>query len=117
MFAELNPVKRVPVKGSWICWFFMSLVGFFLDLESIAKVISCGNLLTYSFVTACGVALRFRDRETQTTERVTAERWVWAFLVASFNTALCLMKEAPIWVTVSFGVISFIILVRLCFVP
>ena len=82
----------MPVVGSWICWFFMSIPAFMLDLEQITKVISCGNLLTYSFVTACGVALRFRERDTQATMRASGELWVWAYLVTSFLTALSIMK-------------------------
>ena len=54
----------MPVKGSWIVVFFMAIPAFMLDLEAITKVISCGNLLTYSFVSACGIALRFREPET-----------------------------------------------------
>jgi len=87
-----------------------------LDLEQITKVISCGNLLTYSFVTACGVALRFRERETQTTERAYAERYVWAYLVFSFLTALCLMQQFHVYATYTLGAITLIILVRLCLV-
>jgi len=63
-----------------------------LNLEQITKVISCGNLMTYSFVTACGVALRFRERETQTTVRASDERYVWAYLLFSFLTATFLMQ-------------------------
>lgn len=92
IFARLNPSTGVPVVGSWICIFFMSIPAFMLDLEQITKVISCGNLLTYSFVTACGVALRFRERDTQATMRASGELWVWAYLVTSFLTALSIMK-------------------------
>ena len=48
--------------------------------------------MTYSFVTACGVALRFRDRETQTTLRVPAEKYVWLFLLFSFLLAVLVMN-------------------------
>ena len=86
-----------------------------LDLEQITKVISCGNLMTYSFVTACGVALRFRERETQTTVRAPAERYVWAFLLFSFLTAICLMRQLSMYATFALGTITILILVRLFF--
>ena len=106
----------MPVKGAWIVWLVISIPAFMLDLEQITKVISCGNLTTYSFVTACGIALRFRDRETQTTVRASGELYVWAFLVMSFLTALCFMKEASNWITCVFGGLSLLILVRLCLI-
>ena len=95
----------------------MSIPAFMLDLEAIAKVISCGNLMTYSFVAACGVALRFRSRETQTTERAPSEKYVWAFLVSSFCTALAVMKEANMYLSISLGVLTAVILVILCLAP
>ena len=64
IFAKVSPTTHVPVAGAWLCFLFLAIPTFMLDLEAITKVISCGNLLTYSFVTACGVALRFRERET-----------------------------------------------------
>jgi len=39
----------------------MAITAFFLDFEEITKVVNIGNLLTYSFVTACGIALRLRQ--------------------------------------------------------
>ena len=113
----MSPATNVPVAGAWIVLLCMSIPAFMLDLETITKVISCGNLMTYSFVTACGIALRFRSRETQTTERAPAEKYVWAYLVFSFATALCMMKEAHIYLTISLGSIAAIILIILCFAP
>ena len=72
--------------------------------------------MTYSFVMACGIALRFRNRETQATERVASERYVWAFLVFSFLTALSLMKQLHDSMTYGLGAVTLIILIRLCFV-
>mmetsp|Transcript_26065 Transcript_26065/g.32552 ORF Transcript_26065/g.32552 Transcript_26065/m.32552 type:complete len:96 (+) Transcript_26065:1252-1539(+) len=95
----------------------MSIPAFMLDLEAITKVISCGNLMTYSFVTACGVALRFRERETQTMERASSEKYVWTFLLLSFGTSLCLMKQYSIYLTVGLGSLTAFNLIILCFVP
>lgn len=116
IFSELSPTTHVPVKGSWIVTLVIAIPAFCLDLEQITKVISCGNLMTYSFVSACGLALRFRERESQTILRADAEKYVWAFLVLSFLTALCLMKQVEMYFTITFGVLTFLVFVRLCFV-
>lgn len=99
VFAELNPVTRIPVKGSWLVTIPIGLLAFFLDLEQITKIISMGNLLTYSFVSGCGIALRFRE-SNQTSEN---EKWVWAFLFSSFFAVISTAKEIspfftfPLW--------------------
>jgi hypothetical protein len=72
--------------------------------------------MNYSFVTACGIALRFRDRETQTTVRAESEKLVWAFLVTSFISALCVMKGAPIALTVISGAATLALTIILCFI-
>ena len=95
----------------------ISVPAFFLDLEQIAKLISCGNLLTYSFVSACGIALRFRKRETQTIERSPNEAYVWAYLLAAFLTAMLFAKvENKIYGAVSAGV-TILLVGRLMFIP
>ena len=63
VFKEIDPVKGVPVKGSWYTCVFLCIICFFLDLDQLSKVISLGNLLSYSFVNACVLALRFRRGE------------------------------------------------------
>lgn len=93
----------------------MAFPAFALDVEQITKVISCSNLLTFSFVTACGVALRFRERETQTTVRASSEKYIWAYLLFSFLTAFCLMNKANLYATLTFAAVMLIILIRLCF--
>ena len=59
IFGEVDPVTRIPVKGSWIVYVIVAIPAFLMDLEAITKLISMGNLLMYSFVTGCGIALRF----------------------------------------------------------
>ena len=93
----------------------ISIPAFFLDLEQIAKLISCGNLLTYSFVSACGIALRFRQRETQTMERSPNEVYVWAYLLSSFLTAMLFAKvDNKIYGAVSAGGTLILIGVLMC---
>lgn len=60
MFQKLDPKTKVPVIGAWICCFFECLISFFLDLETLVKIVSLGNLLTYAFVTAGALSLRYR---------------------------------------------------------
>ena len=115
--ADINPNTNVPVKGAWICCVCLAIPSFFMDLESITKVISCGNLMTYSFVSACGIALRFRDRETQTSVRAPTEKYVWLFLVVTYLTALVAVKYRHVtWAVSILGSLSVLTLVRLCFV-
>ena len=63
-FAEVDPKSGTTKKGAWVVLAIISFPAFFLNLEQITKVISVGNLMNYSFVSACGVALRFRERDT-----------------------------------------------------
>lgn len=60
IFKELDLVTKVPRKGSWIVCAFVSFVCFFLNLDALAKIISLGTLLNYSFVNTGVIALRFR---------------------------------------------------------
>ena len=95
----------------------MSVPAFFLDLEQITKIISCGNLTTYSFVTACGIALRLRERETQTMVRASSEVYVWLFLTSSFLTALCLVKLENKIVAYILAGLTLALLIRLMCTP
>jgi len=113
IFCELNPKTGISDKAAWITCFWVCIIAFFLDLEQITRVISCGNLLTYSFVTACGVALRFRNRETQTISRSDNERYVWLFLIFSFLNAMSIMKGWPTSISYSFVGIVVLLLIKL----
>ena len=95
----------------------MAIPAFFLNLEQITKIISCGNLTTYSFVTACGIALRFRERETQTTDRSPNEIYVWAFLASSFITSILFMKVENKVFFYIFASLTIALLIRLMFIP
>jgi amino acid transporter len=69
------------------------IVAVLKDLESIANLISVTNLITYSFVSACGLALRYRpDSPTNQTSLLGGEdRWVWFFMVSSYISAMFMM--------------------------
>ena len=60
-FKELSPITHVPVKGSWVSCIFVCLAAIFLNVEELTFVISIENLVTYSFVNAGLLALRFRE--------------------------------------------------------
>ena len=71
--------------------------------------------MNYSFVSACGVALRFRERETQTTERSKREVYVWVYLLASFVFAVVAMKSDEIgYFCYALGGICLCLLILLC---
>ena len=79
-------MTKVPVKGAWISCFFVSFVCFFLDLEELSKIISLGNLLSYSVVNAGAIALRFREPETASLEvsRSKPEIFAWLYILFAF---------------------------------
>ena len=63
IFAEINPVTGVPAKGAWLTSLMIAIPAFLLDLEAISFVVSCTNLLVFSFMSAFGIVLRFRNEE------------------------------------------------------
>lgn len=83
-------MTKVPVKGAWYTCIFVSLVCFFLDLEQLSKIISLSNLISYSFVNAGVIALRFRPKQDEVIEvsRGRHEKYAWLFLVLAFITTM-----------------------------
>mmetsp|Transcript_21360 Transcript_21360/g.20509 ORF Transcript_21360/g.20509 Transcript_21360/m.20509 type:complete len:246 (-) Transcript_21360:436-1173(-) len=65
IFGELNPKTKVPAKGAWISCFFICLCSFFLNLETITRLIALGNLSNYCLVNMALISLRFRGEENQ----------------------------------------------------
>ena len=91
-FAYVNPNTNVPTKSAWFCCVLLSIPAFFMNLEQITKVCSCCCLFLFSIATACGVALRYREHETQTTVRSTAEKYIWIYTLLAFLASLFLVK-------------------------
>lgn len=115
IFAKVNPKTGVAVYSIWIVCGLISIPAFFLNLEQITKVISVGNLMNYSFVSACGVALRFRDRDTQTTVRAPKEIYVWLYLASSFILSVVILNSKSINAfNIIFGVITLFLFIELC---
>ena len=107
----------MPSKGAWIVCAIASFLAFFLDLEQLTRIVSIGNLLTYGFVTACGIALRLRQPETQSSVRSTSEIYVWIYVASAFITAMFFMKattQGMFRVFYVFGALTIALLLKLC---
>jgi amino acid transporter len=97
VFKEIDPKTKVPVKGAWITCFFVCLVCFFLNLEDLANIISLGNLISYSFVNAGAIAMRFRGPENHGLEvtRSKEEVYMWIFIVIAFLWSMSVGHDWP----------------------
>ena len=94
-----------------------SLLAFLLDLEQLTRIVSIGNLITYGFVTACGISLRFRQPETQSSVRSPNEIYMWIYVVSAFITAMLFMKatsQSMFVVFYIFAAITVGLLLKLC---
>jgi len=86
----------VPKKGAWYTCAFVCIVGFFLNLDKLSKIISMGTLLSYSFVNAGVIALRFREERFQEEDsyglkvavKSKNELYAWIFVALSFLFAM-----------------------------
>jgi amino acid transporter len=65
VFKEMDPVKKLPIKGSWLSVIPVCFCAFFMDLTQLAKLCSLCNLMTYSFIDAAVVALRLKNVNSQ----------------------------------------------------
>ena len=71
--------------------------------------------MNYSFVQSCGIALRFRDRETQTTERSEKEAYVWLYLISSFILAILILNfDGFNAYNIFFAVTTLVLFIELC---
>lgn len=62
-FAECSPTTGIPVKACFVICIVLSTLAFFRDFEELSLLISLGNLLVFSFVSCCGMALRYKTEE------------------------------------------------------
>ncbi|XP_037679399.1 cationic amino acid transporter 4-like [Choloepus didactylus] len=60
VFARVHPHTRVPVVAMLVFWFLMATLALLLDLEALVQFLSITSLLTYTFVAASVIVLRFR---------------------------------------------------------
>ena len=61
IFKEMDPVKKVPVKGSWLQIIPICLLAFCMNLTQLAKLCSLSNLMTYAFIDAAVIGLRLKN--------------------------------------------------------
>ncbi len=61
LFSGKNSPNGISIKGSLIGVSVVIVIAVLKDLEEIANLISVTNLITYSFVSTCGLALRYRS--------------------------------------------------------
>jgi amino acid transporter len=102
VFQDIDPKTKVPVKGTWITGIVVCLVCFFLNLETLTKIISLGNLFNYTFVIAAVIALRLRPRSDindsllepqQTVQTGSNEKFAWLYTLAAFTFVFTLQTE------------------------
>ncbi|XP_067910802.1 cationic amino acid transporter 4 isoform X2 [Heterodontus francisci] len=60
VFAQVNPVTKVPVIGIIIFGILMAILAMVFDLESLVQFLSIGTLLAYTFVAASIIVLRYQ---------------------------------------------------------
>ena len=60
VFKDIDPQKKVPIKGAWLSVIPVCIGAFFMNLAQLAKLCSLCNLMTYAFIDAAVVALRLR---------------------------------------------------------
>ena len=60
VFKEIDPVKKVPVKGAWIAIIPIAVAAFLMNLKQLAQLCSLCNLMTYAFINAAVIALRLK---------------------------------------------------------
>ena len=113
-FKELDPITHVPVKGSWISCVIVIFLSVLLDVEQLTFVLSVENLLTYSFVNAGILALRFRQNPS---ERHKNEWWVWSYTLVAFLFSLSWGYSWPVPITAILAVAVVAMIVKMHFIP
>lgn len=61
IFQEIDPKTKVPVKGAWISTIICALMAAFLNLDTLATLVSVGNLLVYAVIDAAVIQMRFAE--------------------------------------------------------
>eukprot|EP00347_Sterkiella_histriomuscorum_P001735 403370887 len=112
LFSEMDPFTQVRKKGTIYICIFVSLICFFLNLEEISKVISLGNLLSYSIVNISAIVLRQRD-PNNTQSRKENEVFSWAYLISTFMLSLSLTNGWSKYQTYTYLVMTLIFLMCL----
>jgi basic amino acid/polyamine antiporter, APA family len=113
-FKELDPVRRVPVRGAWISCLAVVLFSIFLDVEELTFILSIENLLTYSIVNAGLLALRFREDPEV---RHPNEWWAWVYLGIAFVFSISWGYQWPWYIVAILGICVIVMIVKLHMIP
>uniref|UniRef100_UPI00398F121B cationic amino acid transporter 4 n=1 Tax=Pristiophorus japonicus TaxID=55135 RepID=UPI00398F121B len=68
IFAQVNPVTKVPVIGIVVFGILMAILALVFDLESLVQFLSIGTLLAYTFVAASIIVLRYQTDKAKPSE-------------------------------------------------
>lgn len=60
VFKEIDPVRKIPIKGAWLSIIPICIAAFFMNLKELAQLCSLCNLMTYAFIDAAVIALRLK---------------------------------------------------------
>ncbi|KAM6954467.1 cationic amino acid transporter 4 [Aplochiton taeniatus] len=63
VFAQVNPVTKVPVNAILVFGVLMATMSLLFDLEALVQFLSIGTLLAYTFVAASVIVLRFQPEK------------------------------------------------------
>ena len=58
VFKDMDPVKKIPIKGSWIALLPICAASFCMNLTELAKLCTLANLITYAFIDAAVIFMR-----------------------------------------------------------
>jgi amino acid transporter len=113
-FAKIDKKTNIPKQSAIIHCIILSVITFILDLETLAKVISLGNLVSYASINACCLSLRYRKPATESVEKVKradVEKYIWIFYFLSVALGICTDFNLTLWteIPISIGLIFFFI--------
>lgn len=113
-FKEIDPLTKVPIKGSWITSIIVIVLSVLLDIEELTFILSVENLLTYSFVSAGVLCLRFRETPAVRNKN---EWWVWLYVGVAFLFSLSYGYQWHWILFAGFGIALIALIVKLHFIP
>ena len=95
IFAQVDPLTRVPRVGIWVTAIVTALLACFVPLDALANLISLGTLMVFTLVDAGVIILRLRQLDERTGHLSTptlteTTRWVVVFLLAVLSMAMLL---------------------------
>mmetsp|Transcript_4455 Transcript_4455/g.3232 ORF Transcript_4455/g.3232 Transcript_4455/m.3232 type:complete len:129 (-) Transcript_4455:389-775(-) len=87
VFAELDPKKKVPVKGGWLSCAVMCLISLFLDLETLTGLSNLGCLTNYCLINMELMSIRFRGEDLLKKGEAdwTKEKYIVVFVICSLG--------------------------------